>query len=395
MPNNITKIIIRRGFDAQRRTTNTTGIAFEIGEPAYCTDTQRLYIGNGQYGGIAVGMKNLGAVNTLFGNFNNSGFSQQAYNILALSGSETGDIIYDKSTRTIYSLSARSNYTTSNVPLSSDFQAYDAGTLVNTTEFYYDSNLQLNLQTQAVAVTKLNSNVVDGLTLVKPSAAAQIAIAPGSVSTGVANTNLQHIAANSLYANNTNGVAGPAILTVQPNQVVGRTSSSALSAININEIIAASTLAGSNGINVVNVPAGATFSIDSNYMTLANSKVNIQVPTTVTGTLCSKNTIISDGDIIAFYTSDASMKTNIKKIETPLQKLGKISGYNFQWKPGCNEYLQGADTGVIAQEVEAVVPEAVQSRGTGIKAVNYQKLIPLLIESIKELNSKMEQKHEL
>ncbi|NBW57282.1 tail fiber domain-containing protein [bacterium] len=392
MPNDITKIIIRRGFDAQRRTTNTTGIAFEIGEPAYCIDTQRLYIGNGQYGGIAVGMRNLGAVNALFGNYNNSGFSQQAYNVLALSGSEQGDIIFDKSTRTIYSLSARSNYSSSNVPLSSDFQAYDVGTLINSSEFFYDANQQLNLQTQAVTVTKLNSNAVDGLTIVKPSAAAQIAIAPGSVSTGVANTNLQHIAANSLYANITNGVAGPAILSVQPNQVVGRTSSSTLSAININEVIAASTLTGSNGITVVNIPAGATFSIDSNYMTLASSKVNISVPTTVTGTLCSKSTIISDGDIIAFYTSDVTMKQNIKKIETPLQKLNKISGYNFDWKPGCNEHLHGADTGVIAQEVEQVVPEAVQSRNSGVKAVNYQKLIPLLIESIKELNDKLEQK---
>jgi len=392
MPNDITKIIIRRGFDAQRRTTNTTGIAFEIGEPAYCIDTQRLYIGNGQYGGIAVGMRNLGAVNALFGNYNNSGFSQQAYNVLALSGSEKGDIIFDKSTRTIYSLSARSNYSSSNVPLSSDFQAYDVGTLINSSEFFYDANQQLNLQTQAVTVTKLNSNAVDGLTIVKPSAAAQIAIALGSVSTGVANTNLQHIAANSLYANITNGVAGPAILSVQPNQVVGRISSSTLSAININEVIAASTLTGSNGITVVNIPAGATFSIDSNYMTLASSKVNISVPTTVTGTLCSKSTIISDGDIIAFYTSDVTMKQNIKKIETPLQKLNKISGYNFDWKPGCNEHLHGADTGVIAQEVEQVVPEAVQSRNSGVKAVNYQKLIPLLIESIKELNDKLEQK---
>ncbi|NDG32367.1 tail fiber domain-containing protein, partial [bacterium] len=254
------------------------------------------------------------------------------------------------------------------------------------------ANQQLNLQTQAVTVTKLNSNAVDGLTIVKPSAAAQIAIALGSVSTGVANTNLQHIAANSLYANITNGVAGPAILSVQPNQVVGRISSSTLSAININEVIAASTLTGSNGITVVNIPAGATFSIDSNYMTLASSKVNISVPTTVTGTLCSKSTIISDGDIIAFYTSDVTMKQNIKKIETPLQKLNKISGYNFDWKPGCNEHLHGADTGVIAQEVEQVVPEAVQSRNSGVKAVNYQKLIPLLIESIKELNDKLEQK---
>lgn len=388
MANDITKILIRRGLDAQRRTTNSTGIAFDIGEPAYCIDTRRLYIGTGEYGGIAVGSRNLGSVASLFGSFS-SGFSQEAYNILNLSGADTGDIIYDRSTRTIYSLSARSNKTTSSVPLSTDFVSFDAGTLVNASEFFYDGSLQLNLQSQGVTVTKLNSNTVDGTTIVKSSAASPVALATGSVSTGVANTNLQHIAGNSLYANITNGTAGPAILTVGNSQVVGRTSTSTLTAINISEIVAASTLIGTNGIIISNTIAGASFNIDTNYMVLNGGRVRVIVPTTVTNTLCSTNTIVSDGDIIAFFSSDVNVKENIHKIESPLEKISKISGYNFNWKPGYSEFLQGADVGVLAQEVQSVLPQAVQHRTSGTKAVNYQKLIPLLIECIKELNQKI------
>jgi hypothetical protein len=394
MANDITKIIIRRGLDAQRRSTNSTGIAFDIGEPAYCTDTQRLYIGNGGYGGVAVGVRNLGSVGTLFGTYN-SGFSQEAYTVLSLSGAESGDIIFDRTTRTIYSLSARSNSSTSNIPLSTDFVAFDVGTLVNPAEFFYDSNQELNLQSQGVTVSKVNSNVVDGSTLVKASAAAPITIATGSISTGVANTNLQYIAGNSLYANITNSTTGPAILTVGNNQVVGRTSTSTLTAINISEIVAASTLIGTNGIVISNTTAGATFNIDTNYMLLNSGIVKVIVPTTVTNTLCSTSTIVSDGDIIAFYSSDITLKENIKKIESPLEKLNKISGYNFDWKQGYNDFLTGSDVGVLAQEIESVLPEAVKNRSSGIKAVNYQKIIPLLIESIKELNKKLEQKNEL
>jgi hypothetical protein len=74
--------------------------------------------------------------------------------------------------------------------------------------------------------------------------------------------------------------------------------------------------------------------------------------------------------------SDANLKTNIKTIKDPLEKVLKIRGVTFDWK----ENLKSS-AGVIAQEVEEVLPELVKDKGS--KSVNYNGLIGLLIEAVK------------
>jgi hypothetical protein len=95
------------------------------------------------------------------------------------------------------------------------------------------------------------------------------------------------------------------------------------------------------------------------------------------------------GDIVAFYTSDKALKDNIKKIDKPLEKITKLNGVTFEWNDKQCTHT-GKDVGVIAQDVEQVIPEAVTTRENGYKAVKYEKIIPLLIESIKELIDKNE-----
>ena len=90
------------------------------------------------------------------------------------------------------------------------------------------------------------------------------------------------------------------------------------------------------------------------------------------------------GDIIAYSTSDSRVKTNLKNIENPLDKLQKINGYTFDWVENSEVHSNiGNDVGVIAQEVEEVLPEVVTTRDNGYKAVKYEKMVPLLIECIK------------
>ena len=92
---------------------------------------------------------------------------------------------------------------------------------------------------------------------------------------------------------------------------------------------------------------------------------------------------IVGGDIIAFAASDKRFKDNITPITNPIDKIMKIGGYTFDWNKKQNTYT-GQDVGVIAQEIEYVLPEVVETRKNGYKAVKYDKIIPLLIESIKE-----------
>ena len=94
------------------------------------------------------------------------------------------------------------------------------------------------------------------------------------------------------------------------------------------------------------------------------------------------------GDIVAFTSSDERLKKNIKKIDDPLAKVISIGGYTFDWTEESKK--EGSSTGVIAQEVEKLgLPDLVTTRKkTGYKAVDYEKLVPLLIEAIKELKNK-------
>lgn len=92
------------------------------------------------------------------------------------------------------------------------------------------------------------------------------------------------------------------------------------------------------------------------------------------------------GEVHSSSTSDERLKLNLKRISKPLKKLNKISGYTFDWdsQAAAVSELAGADVGVVAQEVEKVVPEAVVNKESGFKGVKYEKLIPLLIECIKD-----------
>ena len=115
-----------------------------------------------------------------------------------------------------------------------------------------------------------------------------------------------------------------------------------------------------------------------------NPSVKLEVDGEISG-----STIRASGDVIAFNSSDERLKDNIIQIENPLEKMESIGGYEFDWNNNQQIY-HGHDIGVIAQEIEKVLPEAVKDRGSGYKGVQYDKLIPLLIESIKELKQKVE-----
>jgi len=99
--------------------------------------------------------------------------------------------------------------------------------------------------------------------------------------------------------------------------------------------------------------------------------------------------IEASGDVIAFGSSDRRLKDNITPIENPLEKMDKIGGYTFVWNDNQSTYT-GKDVGVVAQEIEEILPELVTTRATGYKAVKYEKIVPLLIESIKELQKKVQ-----
>ena len=86
--------------------------------------------------------------------------------------------------------------------------------------------------------------------------------------------------------------------------------------------------------------------------------------------------------------SDERLKKNITAIENPLDRLQQLSGYHYQWKDDWRD--TATQTGLLAQEVEKVMPELVKEDEKGVKSVNYNGLVPYLLEAIKELKAEVE-----
>ena len=163
-----------------------------------------------------------------------------------------------------------------------------------------------------------------------------------------------------------------------------------------------------------NLDVSGTLDVDGN-VTLGNATSDA---TTVSGTLAVQSTTNSTskttggatfaggvginndlhvgGDITAFSSSDRNLKQNLNVIPNAIDKVNAIAGYTFQWKPTADNNVQPygwageLDTGVIAQEIEALgLPGITTTREDGVKAVRYEKLVPLLIQAIKELDDKV------
>ena len=101
--------------------------------------------------------------------------------------------------------------------------------------------------------------------------------------------------------------------------------------------------------------------------------------------------IDASNDVVAFSTSDVRLKDNIKSIDKALDKVNSIQGIEFDWIEKEEVHgNSGHDVGVIAQEIEEILPDVVTTRDSGYKAVKYEKIVPLLIEAIKDLSKQVD-----
>jgi hypothetical protein len=111
--------------------------------------------------------------------------------------------------------------------------------------------------------------------------------------------------------------------------------------------------------------------------------------------------LLAQGDVVAYISSDKRLKDNIIPIKSPLKKLLKIGGYNFEWNDKGPDWVKDEyfgnpsgslkDVGVIAQEIQPILPEAVKQRKDGYLSVKYEKIVPLLIEAVKEQQTQIEE----
>ena len=129
------------------------------------------------------------------------------------------------------------------------------------------------------------------------------------------------------------------------------------------------------------------------YMYLGNGSTN-SIRIDSTGNLYSPKNIVAVGEVTAYSSSDKRLKKNIKSITNSLDIIEKLNPVQFNWNQkakGLNkEKDERNNYGLIAQEVEEILPELIHPIYDKYKSVDYEQLIPILIQSIKELKEEVD-----
>ena len=158
-------------------------------------------------------------------------------------------------------------------------------------------------------------------------------------------------------------------------------------------VLTNSTASSSASVGAVVVTGGVGIGGVLNIGNNATSSNKTSGALVVTGGVGIGGALNVGGDITAFATSDEKLKENLVPIPNAVDKVGIITGYTYKWKTEGTDYasVHGTeDTGVIAQQIEALgLPGITTTRENGTKAISYKRLIPILIEAIKELDTRL------
>lgn len=159
-------------------------------------------------------------------------------------------------------------------------------------------------------------------------------------------------------------------------------SDSAILAGNNNQITDSVRCTIINGAN--NVISGKTNShiLGNNITADASNTFYVGCNLDVSGDIYCDN-IYAEGDVIASYTSDKRLKDNIAPLDDCLNNILALKPVEFDWNKKQNTY-EGHDIGLIAQQVQKVLPEIVSKKKSGYLGIHYEKLIPVLIGATQE-----------
>ena len=135
-----------------------------------------------------------------------------------------------------------------------------------------------------------------------------------------------------------------------------------------------------------------TFSAAVNISNSTASTTKTTGALVVTGGVGVSGALNVGGDVVAYASSDERLKDNIELISNPIEKVQSLKGVTWNWNENADELQQSLpNVGVIAQDVEKVLPQLVTDRDSGFKGVDYAKLTGLLIEAIKDQQKQIDE----
>lgn len=161
------------------------------------------------------------------------------------------------------------------------------------------------------------------------------------------------------------------------------------------------TVAGTSNQVTVTGSGSETAAVTLSLPQSIHTGADVQFDSFGVGTPASGTTgeVRASNNITAYYSSDERLKEDITYIEDALEKVNTISGVEFNWTQEYMErhggedgfFIRKHDVGLIAQDVEKVLPEIVAERNDGFKALKYDRLVALLVNSIHELTQRVEE----
>lgn len=191
--------------------------------------------------------------------------------------------------------------------------------------------------------------------------------------------------------NQTNSVTAGLILRSS------RGTSAVPQALQANDYVSAVNSRGYNGSAYSTNVAGIVVRANQNWTSSANgSRIemwttnNNQTSQSLKVTIEHNGDLSTVGDIIAFNTSDMALKQDVEPISNALETLCKLEGIKFAWNHLSGKSQDTKVLGLPAQQVNELFPEAVRRKPSGYLGVDYDQLIPVLVEAIKDLKQQVD-----
>lgn len=257
-------------------------------------------------------------------------------------------------------------------------------------------------------VALINNNITSNVTSANSYTASQVVLLNNNISSNVSTIN-NNISANATtVTTNLNNNISANVTSINNNisANVATLNNNITANVTAASGVSAGTYGGTTAIPVYTVDARGRLTYSANVSITAGATLQDDTSTaatfypvyanTTTGTYLNAFTSSSKytynpstGTLSATIfnsLSDASLKLNVQPVVNAIDVLKQIQGVSFNWKDNGNKSY-----GVIAQNIENVLPDIVTTTDDGIKTVNYQALTAFLIEAVKELSNEVEQ----
>jgi hypothetical protein len=289
----------------------------------------------------------------------------------------------------------------------SNLESFSSSALTRLTTLEVETS-NLESFTSSINTTIKNKLNVDGV--VSGSSQINVASTTGDIVLGTrtsGNYVASLVAGTNITLSNNSGEGATPTIGLTNNTISGISLGSNLATLTIGTGLSGTSYNGSTGVTIANTGvtsnvagtgvtvSGATGAVTISIGQAVATSDNVRFNSLGIGMAASATAgrIDAANDIVAYSSSDIRFKENIKPIENALDKISKISGNTYDWKAEnkAEHGYEGNDVGVIAQEIEAVLPQLVQNRDNGYKAVKYDKLVALLIQGIKEQQLQIEE----